>query len=96
MFSRRDLRLFGKSNRYNEIMKEKMQWDPQSPYEYHFERGLYYHHILENELLCGSQPTSGDDVRYLSQAENVNTIVSVRSLNVCTDSCKNIVISSRV
>jgi hypothetical protein len=78
--SHRDVRVFSKSTKYNEIMKEKMQWDPNSPYEYRFERGLYYHHILDNELLCGSQPTCADDVKYLSEAENVNTIVSVRKL----------------
>ena len=61
-------------------MKEKMQWDPDSPYDYNFERGLYYHHILENKLLCGSQPTCADDIRYLKDVENVGTILSVRIL----------------
>lgn len=61
-------------------MKEKMQWDPDSPYDYKFERGLYYHHILEDKLLCGSQPTCADDIRYLKDAENVGTILSVRTL----------------
>lgn len=55
-----------------------MQWDPDAPYSYQFDRGLYYHHILENELLCGSQPTSADDIQYLKQAENVDTILSLQ------------------
>lgn len=58
-------------------MKSKMKWDPDAPYDYRFERGLYYHHILENELLCGSQPTCAEDIRYLKEAENVDTIISV-------------------
>lgn len=69
-------------------MKEKMRWDPDAPYDYRFERGLYYHHILDNELLCGSQPTTADDIRYLKEAENVDTIISVcplvfRASGVC-------------
>jgi hypothetical protein len=56
-----------------------MQWDKDAPYDYKFERGLYYHHILEGQLLCGSQPTSADDIRYLKNAENIGTILSARS-----------------
>ena len=69
-----------KSAEYNKIMTEKMKWDPDNPYKYDFERGLYYHHILQDELLCGSQPTNADDVRYLAQAEKVDTMISVRTL----------------
>jgi hypothetical protein len=61
-------------------MKEKMQWDPKAPYEYNFSRGLYYHHIIQDELLCGSQPTGPNDIQYLAEAEKVNTVVSVRSM----------------
>ena len=61
-------------------MAEKMQWDPSAPYKYDFERGLYYHHIVQGVLLCGSQPTSAEDVHYLANAETVGTILSVRSL----------------
>lgn len=68
-----------KSKKYTEVMKEKMQWDPDAPYDYVFERGLYYHHILDNELLCGSQPTTADDIHYLKEAENVDVIISVCS-----------------
>jgi len=75
----RDIVVFDKGKQYNQIMQEKMQWTT-SPFEYDFERGLYYHHILTDELLCGSQPTSVDDIRYLKEAENVNVIVSVRFL----------------
>lgn len=79
-----------KSADYNDVMKEKMRWDQDAPYDYRFERGLYYHHILENVLLCGSQPTSPDDIRYLKEVETVDTIISVcpcDSLNLCTHSC---------
>lgn len=72
----RDIRVFDKGKQYNEVMQEKMQWT-NSPFEYDFERGLYYHHILADELLCGSQPTNVDDVRYLREAEEVDVIVSV-------------------
>lgn len=67
-----------KSAEYTEIMKEKMKWDQDAPYDYKFERGLYYHHILENKLLCGSQPTTADDIRYLKDVENVGTIISLQ------------------
>jgi hypothetical protein len=71
------VRATGKSAQYNELMLEKMRWDPENPYEYNFERGLYYHHILDGELLCGSQPTSEDDIRYLKDVESVDVIISV-------------------
>jgi hypothetical protein len=67
----------GKSAEYTELMQEKMQWDPNAPYKYDFGRGLYYHHILDDELLCGSQPTGPNDIKYLAQAEKVKTVVSV-------------------
>lgn len=67
-----------KTAEYNKVMNEKMQWDPNAPFQYDFQRGLYYHHILRDELLCGSQPTSADDVQYLKEAEDVDVIISVR------------------
>jgi hypothetical protein len=70
-----------KSAKYNRVMQEKMKWDPNTPYEYDFGRGLYYHHILDDQLLCGSQPTNADDVHYLKNAEKVDVIVSVRPLS---------------
>lgn len=73
----RNVRVFDKGKQYNQIMQEKMQWTS-SPFEYDFDRGLYYHHILSDELLCGSQPTNADDIRYLKEAEKVDVIVSVR------------------
>jgi hypothetical protein len=71
------VRATGKSAQYNELMLEKMRWDPENPYEYNFDRGLYYHHILDGQLLCGSQPTSQDDIRYLKDVESVDVIISV-------------------
>lgn len=73
----RNVRVFDKGKQYNQIMQEKMQWTS-SPFEYDFDRGLYYHHILSDQLLCGSQPTNADDISYLKEAEKVDVIVSVR------------------
>jgi hypothetical protein len=67
-----------KSAEYNKVMAEKMQWNTDDPYTYDFDRGLYYHHIIKDRLLCGSQPTCADDVHYLKDAENVGTVLSVR------------------
>jgi hypothetical protein len=67
-----------KSAEYSKIMKQKMQWDPNAPYDYDFDRGLYYHHIIQDVLLCGSQLTCADDIQYLKEAEKVGTVLSVR------------------
>lgn len=71
-------------------MKEKMKWDPNAPYDYNFERGLYYHHILDDKLLCGSQPTCADDIRYLKDVENVGTILSVCTLAAALPDCRHV------
>lgn len=88
-----------KSQEYTELMKDKMRWNQDAPYDYSFERGLYYHHILENELLCGSQPTCADDIRYLRDMEDVDTIISVCShrMRLCTQllCCRSLVVRSR-
>jgi hypothetical protein len=68
-----------KSQEYNEVMKSAMRWEPDAPFDYPFERGLSYHHILDNELLCGSQPTSAEDILSLKRVEDVDTIISVRA-----------------
>lgn len=67
------------SSQYNQRMQEKMQWNPENPFEYNFDRGLYYHHMLSDWLLCGSQPTNAEDVQYLREAEGVKAVLSVRT-----------------
>ncbi len=44
-------------------MAQKMGWDGEgtSPYEYHYERGLYYHEILPN-MFCGTMPRNTSDL----------------------------------
>lgn len=67
------------NKRYNEEMAEKMKWGD-NPYAYDFERGLYYHRIHKDVLLCGSQPTSVGDIDYLRDAENIDVVVSLQQI----------------
>ena len=41
-----------------------MNWGHLNPYEYHPEKGLYYHEVAP-DLLCGSQPQSPADIEHL-------------------------------
>ena len=54
-----------------------MKWDNVNPYEYHPERGLYYHTIVPN-LLCGSQPRSAADIDALKANVGVTDIISLQ------------------
>lgn len=65
----------GLSEAYNKQMAQQMAWD--NPYEYHYDRGLYYHEIVPN-LICGSQPRNTEDLSHLGQLENVNTILNLQ------------------
>lgn len=51
---------------YNKSMRERMGWDTcdVSPFEYHPERGLYFHLVwsLKSQLICGSQPQTVEDI----------------------------------
>jgi protein-tyrosine phosphatase len=58
-------------------MNQQMGWEHVNPYEYHFERGLYYHEVDRN-LICGSQPRNPDDVHQLKVTENVTTILNLQ------------------
>lgn len=62
---------------YNRMMHERMGWDTLDPFSYHPERGLYYHYI-EADLVVGSQPQKPDDIRYLSEEEDVAVILSLQ------------------
>jgi hypothetical protein len=65
-----------KDNEYNRVMQQQMGWGHLSPYEYHFERGLYYHEVAEN-VICGTQPRNREDVRVLAETQGVTTILNV-------------------
>jgi hypothetical protein len=48
----------------------QMGWDHHvNPYEYHPERGLYYHEVSRN-LICGSQPQTPEDIEHLHRGSN--------------------------
>jgi hypothetical protein len=55
-----------------------MGWDHLNPYEYHPERGLYYHEVFPN-LLCGSQPQTPVDIEQLHSQERVTNIVNLQA-----------------
>lgn len=62
---------------YNQSMQLQMGWDTRDPYQYYFDRGLYFHEILPN-LICGSQPRNADDVRHLALVEKVDTVLNLQ------------------
>ena len=62
---------------YNRMMQERMGWDTLDPFSYHPERGLYYHYIT-TDLVVGSQPQTPDDIKYLSEEEDVAVILSLQ------------------
>lgn len=58
-----------------------MGWDHLNPYEYHPERGLYYHEVFPN-LLCGSQPQTPGDIEQLHSQERVTNIVNLQASSI--------------
>lgn len=58
-------------------MQRQMGWSHLNPYEYHFDRGLYYHEIVPN-LICGSQPRNTHDVDILAADESVTHILNLQ------------------
>ena len=56
----------------------QMGWENSNPYEYHPERGLYYHEVARN-LICGSQPQTREDIEYLHGKEHVTNIVNLQA-----------------
>ena len=54
-----------------------MGWEGSNPYEYHPERGLYYHEVTRN-LICGSQPQTREDIEHLHFQETVTNIVNLQ------------------
>ena len=63
------------------IAVREMNWDNVNPYEYHPERGLYYHEIVPN-LLCGSQPRSAYDIDLLRHKVGATDIVSLQQVTL--------------
>ena len=64
------------SDAYNEKMKKAMGWKDADPYQYHYDRGLYYHEIVP-DLLCGSQPRNIADVAELKEEVGATTVINV-------------------
>ncbi|KAK9811671.1 hypothetical protein WJX72_008047 [[Myrmecia] bisecta] len=54
-----------------------MGWEHASPYEYHYERGLYYHYIHPN-LICGSQPRNPQDIDQMKHHLGVDKILNLQ------------------
>ena len=66
---------------YNAAMSERMGWGTTDldPYKYHPERGLYYH-LIEEDVIVGSQPQNKDDVIHLKKHEDVQVIFSMQQI----------------
>ena len=63
-------------------MAEKMGWQKlDNPFEYHFDRPIYYHYI-QPDMIVGSQPRNALDVDHLA-AEGVTTILNLQQVRVC-------------
>ena len=54
------------------------QWGPLDPFEYHPQRGLYFHEVAPG-LICGTQPRSGHDVAVLAECG----VTHILNLQVC-------------
>lgn len=54
-----------------------MGWSNVNPYEYHFERGLYYQEIIPN-LICGTQLRNPEDVKILKRDQDVTTVLNLQ------------------
>ena len=76
-----------RSDVYNEKMKQAMGWQDADPYQYHYDRGLYYHEIIPN-LLCGSQPRNVADVAELEAEVGVTTVINVGMHGCCKSSLR--------
>lgn len=64
------------SDAYNQQMKEAMGWKDADPYQYYYDRGLYFHEIIP-DLICGSQPRHAEDVTQLKEEVGASTIINV-------------------
>ena len=69
------------SDAYNDKMKKAMGWRDADPYQYYYDRGLYYHEIIPN-LLCGSQPRNVEDIIELKEEVGASTVINVGMLSL--------------
>ena len=46
------------------VQCRRMNWDGSNPYEYHPERGIYFHEVFPR-VICGSQPRTAEDISLL-------------------------------
>lgn len=60
---------------YNKQMAKQMHWD--TPFEYHFDRGLYFHEVAPG-LCCGTQPRNPAEVEQLAKRHGINVIVNLQ------------------
>ncbi|KAG2451020.1 hypothetical protein HYH02_004290 [Chlamydomonas schloesseri] len=58
-------------------MQREMGWGHLNPYEYHWDRGLYYHEIIPN-LICGTQPRNAGEVDTLFENEGITHILNLQ------------------
>lgn len=58
-------------------MQREMNWDKMDPYQYHPERGLYYHEISA-DVICGSQPRTAYDIDLIKDKIGATDIVSLQ------------------
>lgn len=65
------------SYEYTATMQKKMNWD--KPFEYHYDRGLYYHEVYPG-VFCGTQPRNPDEVSEIQQTLGITTIVNVSNV----------------
>lgn len=59
------------------ILYREMNWDKMDPYQYHPERGLYYHEISA-DVICGSQPRTAYDIDLIKDKIGATDIVSLQ------------------
>lgn len=56
-------------------MHKFMDWS--NPFDYHYERGLYYHEVATN-LLCGTQLRNPQEVQQLHREEKITTVLNLQ------------------
>lgn len=72
----------------------QMKWSHLNPYEYHPERGLYYHEVAP-KLLCGSQPQTPQDIEQL-HAGSALSVSSDSLVSISTPSIDLILFKSHL
>lgn len=60
---------------YNAQMARQMSWE--RPFEYHWDRGLYFHEVAPG-LCCGTQPRDAGEVEALALQHGIGAIVNLQ------------------